>query len=193
MEVGEQHLVRAQAGVLLLDRLLDLEHQLAGLPDLLGTVDGIHEAYIYVHPTAFPMGVRIAEYMGKGYEPIGYFQLWNPMHSGVYEYPTQHGRADRTDVLHAKAFARLRRQLIPELLCIHLDSEGLGVAEMGKNWNGRKTLPFTIDYALGSKGYGPGFWMMIWLILTDLWVNFTKWVSNAWKAVKRFLGFNCRP
>ena len=114
----------------------------------------IHEAYIYVHPTAFPMGVRIAEYMGKGYEPIGYFQLWNPMHSGVYEYPTQHGRADRTDVLHAKAFARLRRQLIPELLCIHLDSEGLGVAEMGKNWNGRKTLPFTIDYALGSKEIG---------------------------------------
>ena len=101
----------------------------------------IQEGWVYIHPTAFPIGVRIAEYMGKGYEPIGYFQMWNPMHSGVYEYPIEHGLADRTDVLHAKKFPRRKRQLLPELLCIHLDSEGLGVAQMGKNWNGdRKSV-----------------------------------------------------
>lgn len=149
----------------------------------------IHEAYIYVHPTAFPMGVRIAEYMGKGYEPIGYFQMWNPMHSGVYEYPTTHGTADRTDVLHAKKFPRIKRQLIPELLCIHLDSEGLEVNQMGKNWNGRKTVPFTIDYALGNKGYGPGFWMMIWLILLDFWKSVKCSADRTWRSILRVLGF----
>jgi len=109
------------------------------------------------------MGVRIAEYMGEGYEPIGFFQMWNPPASGVYTYPEQHGAADRTDVLHAKKFARGKRQLLPELIAIHLDSEDLDLQQMGKNWNGRKTLPFTIEHAaispavetmaLNGKGY----------------------------------------
>lgn len=104
----------------------------------------IQEGWIYIHPTAFPMGVRIAEYMtkGGGYEPIGYFQLWHPSGSGVVSYPDQHGSADRTDVLHCKRFARSKRQLIPEIIVIHLDSEGLGVAQMGRNWNGRKSSLF---------------------------------------------------
>ncbi len=123
----------------------------------------IQEAYIYIHPTAFPVGVRIAEYMSKGYEPIGYFQMWNPSATGIKDYPTQHGKADRTDVLHAKKFPRLKRQLIPELLCIHLDSENSTVIKMGKNWNGRQTALFSIDYLLSpivttACGYQKGFW-----------------------------------
>ena len=104
----------------------------------------IQEGWIYIHPTAFPMGVRIAEYMtpGGGYEPIGYFQLWNPKGSKVMEYPAKHGEADRTDVLHCKKFSREKRQLLPEIITIHLDSEGLGVAEMGANWRGRTTSIF---------------------------------------------------
>lgn len=102
----------------------------------------IQEAWIYIHLSAFPMGVRIAEYMtkGGGYEPIGYFQLWNPGGSGVHNYPTEHDYCDRTDVLHCKKFARENRELLPELVCIHLDSESL--VEMGKNWKGRKTQKF---------------------------------------------------
>lgn len=111
----------------------------------------VQEGWVYIHPTAFPIGVRIAEYTHKGYEPIGYFQMWNPSASGVHEYPTEHGKADRTDVLQAKKFQRRHRQLLPELLCIHLDSEGLGVAEMGKNWNGRRTAPFTIEPLLAPR------------------------------------------
>lgn len=121
----------------------------------------IQEAYIYIHPTAFPVGVRIAEYMNKGYEPIGYFQMWNPKCSGVTEYPTQHGKADRTDVLHAKKFSRIKRQLLPEILCIHLDSEGQTVDNMGKNWNGRQTAMFTLPFI----GYHLPWWrrLIIWI------------------------------
>lgn len=104
-----------------------------------------HEGYIYIHPNVFPLGVRIAEYLSGGYEPIGYFQLWNPIHSSVYLYPDQHGAADRTDVLFAKKFPRAKRQLIPELICIHLESENLNLVEMGKNWNGRKTKIFGFE------------------------------------------------
>lgn len=131
----------------------------------------IQEAYIYIHPTAFPVGVRIAEYMNKGYEPIGYFQLWNPEASGVHEYPTKHGRADRTDVLHAKKFPRIKRQLLPELLCIHLDSDNLSVANMGANWNGRTTSLFTIDYLLPS-GYIEPWWkrLLTWIKSLFSWL-----------------------
>lgn len=117
----------------------------------------LQEGWIFIHPTAFPMGVRIAEYLnkGEGWEPIGYFQLWNPSGSGVYEYPTEHGFADRTDVLHAKRFAREDRELLPELLVIHLESEGL--AEMGANWRGRKTRLFSgITAEAQVAAPGPG-------------------------------------
>lgn len=105
----------------------------------------LHEGWIYVHPNAFPLGVRIAEYMSGGYEPIGFFQLWNPLKSKVFIYPDRHGAADRTDVLFAKKFSRKNRALIPELIAIHLDSEDLNLEQMGKNWNGRKTKLFALD------------------------------------------------
>ena len=111
----------------------------------------IHEGWIYIHSTIFPMGVRIAEYMSKGYEPIGFFQLWHPETSGVYWYPEEHGAADRTDVLFAKKWPRGLRSLIPEVIGIHLDSEDL--QSMGKNWNGRKTAPFEYPVRYESKGF----------------------------------------
>ena len=107
----------------------------------------IQEGWIYIHLTTFPIGVRIAEYNNKnaGYEPIGYFQLWNPKGSNVFDYPTQHDYCDRTDVLQCKKFARQDRELLPEIVVIHLESEGLSVDSMGKNWKGRKTKLFQSD------------------------------------------------
>jgi hypothetical protein len=104
----------------------------------------IQEGWVYIHLDSFPIGVRIAEYNNKdsGYEPIGYLQLWNPKGSGVYGYPTQHDFCDRTDVLHCKRFSRQNRELLPEIVVIHLESEGLTVDSMGKNWKGRKTRLF---------------------------------------------------
>jgi len=101
-----------------------------------------HTGWVYIHPTVFPMGVRIGEYMSEGYEPIGFFQMWHPKTSGVYLYPEMHGSADRTDVLFAKKWLRKNRGLIPEIIGVHLDSENSTIDEMGKNWNGRKTSYF---------------------------------------------------
>jgi hypothetical protein len=122
-----------------------------------------HEGWIYIHPTIFPLGVRIAEYMNKGYEPIGFLQLWNPIASKVFWYPEEHGAADRTDVLFAKKWPRAKRGLIPEIIVIHLDSENLNLKEMGKNWNGRKTSPFhfpPIEETITSYKK-PNFWTII--------------------------------
>ena len=139
----------------------------------------IQEAYIYIHPTAFPVGVRIAEYMSKGYEPIGYFQMWNPKATGIFTYPDKHGKADRTDVLHAKQFTRLKRQLIPELLCIHLESEGLTIGNMGKNWNGRKTAWFGVSELLKNKGYSLSWYVILWNWIVSLGI--CKWFKKLWK------------
>lgn len=100
----------------------------------------IQDSWIFIHLTRFPVGVRIAEYKtpGGGYEPIGYFQLWHPKRSGVRAYPDKHGFADRTDVLHCKKWPRNKRELLPEIVLIHLESEG----GIGLNWKGRTTPRF---------------------------------------------------
>lgn len=116
--------------------------------DFIDNPSPMHEGWIYVHTTAFPLGVRIAEYKNKGWEPIGFFQLWNPKGSGVYEYPKNHGSVDRSDVLFAKNFPRNKRQLIPEILSIHIDSEEM--VSMGKNWSGRQTAKFNLESFLDN-------------------------------------------
>jgi len=100
----------------------------------------IQDAWIFVHLTRFPIGVRLCEYKSYhgGYEPIGYFQLWNPVASSITSYPNKHGFADRTDVLHCKKWPREKRELLPEIVLIHLESEpGIGL-----NWKGRTTEKF---------------------------------------------------
>jgi hypothetical protein len=116
--------------------------------DFLDNPSPLHEGWIYVHTTAFPLGVRIAEYKNKGWEPIGFFQMWNPKGSGVLEYPKNHGSIDRSDVLFAKNFSRAKRQLIPEIISIHIDSEEM--VRMGKNWNGRQTVKFSLSSFLNN-------------------------------------------
>jgi hypothetical protein len=101
----------------------------------------IQDAWIFVHLTQFPVGVRLCEYKTHhgGYEPIGYFQLWNPLKSNVFTYPNKHGFADRTDVIHCKKWPRQKRELLPEIVVIHLESEpGIGL-----NWKGRTTEKFS--------------------------------------------------
>lgn len=110
--------------------------------DFISSPRQTHTGWVYIHPTVFPMGVRIGEYMSEGYEPIGFFQMWNPKTSGIYSYPEKHGAADRTDVLFAKNWPRRNRGLIPEIIGVHLDSENSTLEEMGKNWKGRKTSYF---------------------------------------------------
>ena len=90
-----------------------------------------------------PIGFRWA-LNATGYVPIGFFQLW---HSDADEwrgrrvrhYPVEHGSACRTDVQFALQWDRKDRELVPELIVAHLESEQ---CENGTNWKGRKTKPF---------------------------------------------------
>lgn len=82
-----------------------------------------------------------------GYVPIGFFQLW---HSSADEwhgakikhYPHEHSNACRSDVQHGLQWDRPKRQLLPEIISVHLESER---APLGVNWKGRKTKYFGPD------------------------------------------------
>jgi len=100
--------------------------------------------WIFIDLNFFPIGTRHADFKNKnsGYEPIGYFQLWNPRGSDVFDYPTQFDSCDVSDILHCKKFSGQNRQLLPEIVVIHLDSENFNETDIGKNWKGRKTKLF---------------------------------------------------
>lgn len=102
-------------------------------------IRAVHEGWIYLHTDRFPMGTRLIHYHETGYWPIGYFQLWNPAQSGVYEYPTDKSGFDRTDVVHLKKWPQEKRVLIPDFVCVHLCNEKHA---QGTNWLGRKTAWF---------------------------------------------------
>lgn len=122
----------------------------------------VHENYIFTHLTAFPVGTRVNQYMGEGFNVIGFFQLWNPSKSGVQQYPEHISGFDRTDVLFQKLFKIGNRRFLPEIVVIHLDSEQ---ADMGANWKGRKTKLFMPDpakagtrLATANSGYQLSWW-----------------------------------
>jgi hypothetical protein len=93
-------------------------------------------------PANLPLGARIAHMDHGGYVPIGFFQLWNGQ-SGITRYPIRQGSAEHTDVLHALQWDKPHRQLLPELIAIHLETRGKP-GPMGANWSGRTTPEFTI-------------------------------------------------
>lgn len=111
----------------------------------------VHDNWIFVHLNAFPIASRVADYNGDGYAPIGYFQMWHPQASKTTLYPQHHGQADRTDMMFAKGWAKKDRELIPEIVGIHLDSENATMTEMGRNWKGRRTAPFSYSPAKPTR------------------------------------------
>jgi hypothetical protein len=93
-----------------------------------------------------PVGGRHVPWL-HGYVPIGFFQLWHGsamIDRGYHlrRYPLHHGDAARTDVQFALQWDRRFRQLLPEVIVLHLESEP---AAQGANWNGRTTKPFAPD------------------------------------------------
>ena len=76
-----------------------------------------------------------------GYIPIGFFQLWHA-DSEILNYPEGHTDAGREDSHFATLWPRHKRQLLPEIIAYHLESES---APMAVNWKGRATKPFSID------------------------------------------------
>lgn len=114
----------------------------------------VHEADVYVHLDAFPVGTRFVWPEGHGYVPIGFFQLWHPGVSGVRSYPTEHTNAGRSDMFFAGQWPRHRRGMLPELVALHLESEQ---REQGANWDGRVTQPFEARGPIAAlrRSWGP--------------------------------------
>lgn len=101
----------------------------------------------YHHLVRFPAGMEVGTrwvHSEMGYVPIGFLQLWHSsadQYNGVRNrpYPSRHNDACRTDVQHALQWDRRNRELLPELVVLHLESEA---APNGTNWKGRKTKRF---------------------------------------------------
>lgn len=125
------------AGVYGVDRFIvkgyEAWDQFRSMPDLQ------HECDTYVHVKAFPLGTRVTHNFAGGYIPLGFFQMWNPKVSGIYDYPAEHTTAGRGDTLHAERWPRSLRALIPEVVAYHLESND---SRMAVNWNGRTTSEF---------------------------------------------------
>lgn len=110
-----------------------------------GYLDGLE--WHYSHSVAFPKGYEMGSRWASdltGYVPIGFFQMWHSSQDqwrGIRSkpYPYLHNNACRTDVQHGLQWDRNRRALIPEIICVHLESEE---CKTGSNWNGRKTKRF---------------------------------------------------
>jgi hypothetical protein len=100
-----------------------------------------------LHTSGMPLGARLVHYFGEardegiflGWRPLGFFQL---CHMSAFDhYPQKTIGADHCDLEFVRNWKRENRVLIPELIGIHLESEG---AYKGVNWYGRKSLPFEI-------------------------------------------------
>lgn len=94
-------------------------------------------------PKGFSIGTRWVDLL-TGYVPIGFFQMWHTgqdLWHGIRSkpYPQRHNDACRTDVQHGLQWDRNKRVLLPEVVCVHLESED---AALGINWKGRRSRPF---------------------------------------------------
>jgi len=101
-----------------------------------------HEMGWWFHPQ-YPLMSRLISSI-HGYTPIGAFQLFHSSELIQYNshqrrYPIKHGDAARTDHQFALQWDRRFRQLLPEVLVLHLESEP---GSHGANWCGRTTKRF---------------------------------------------------
>lgn len=111
-----------------------------------GFIERVSRSYHHnvCFPGGFEVGARWAD-IHQGYVPIGFFQLFHrdaTMYRGIRTRRYScHGHSDaaRTDVQFGLQWDRNRRQIVPELVVFHLESEESAV---GANWAGRTTRPF---------------------------------------------------
>jgi len=126
-----------------------------------GWLDNQGDYHCRVHfPPGYEVGTRWCA-PDLGYIPIGFFQLAHPDRTefkGVRQnsYPSRHADACRTDVQYGAKWDRRHRELLPELIVAHLESEP---AKLGANWAGRTTKRFAPPTAskdgTGNKGGKP--------------------------------------
>jgi glycosyltransferase involved in cell wall biosynthesis len=91
----------------------------------------------FVAANRFDMGARLVG--EQGYVPIGFFQMWHPVGSGVSSYCELHdSHGNHSDMNHASQWPRNRRGFIPEVIGVHLSSD----SDKENNWRGRRSAPF---------------------------------------------------
>jgi len=109
----------------------------------------LYKEWVYVDMSLFPVGDRMVQYKGDGWWNIGFFQMWCPKESGIYDYPVEMEGYNRTDVIHQHRWPRHKKELLPDIVCIHITSKK---HEKGQNWKGRGTPPFgPQNYELGES------------------------------------------
>jgi hypothetical protein len=113
-----------------------------------------HEMGHFWHPNYKPMSRLVSSL--HGYTPIGAFQLFHgseliQYNSHVRSYPVAHGDAARTDHQFSLLWDRKFRQLLPEIILLHLESEA---GTHGANWCGRTTKRFGPEF---TGKYDPRF------------------------------------
>lgn len=109
-----------------------------------GWLHGLTEnPYCLKFPEGYEVGARWTS-QESGWVCIGFLQIWSGNSdewwgNRVKKYPDHHGNCCRSDVQHALQWDRRQRELIPELIVAHLESQS---APNGANWKGRKTKRF---------------------------------------------------
>lgn len=92
-----------------------------------------------INLSRFKLGARISfNHTGDNWHVLGFFQMWNPSTSGIYEYPS-HNDVSQSDLVFSALWHRSRRILLPEVIVVHLEE---GKSMTGSNWQGRKTQNF---------------------------------------------------
>lgn len=98
-----------------------------------------------MHGSGLPWGSRIVQYYGiegehgkfRGWLPLGFFQMAH--RSSFDQIPEGSPRADHYDIAFAMKYPRNKRVLLPEILGVHLESDGHW---KGQDWSGRISPPF---------------------------------------------------
>lgn len=107
----------------------------------------IYQDQIYLHlGRGFDIGARVIKTWREpdfkndlGYFPLGYFQLWSEPDGVPKFYPEINKDYSRSDMEHSGQWSRDKRELIPELICLHLMGEN---DTKSINWGGRKSPKF---------------------------------------------------
>jgi hypothetical protein len=108
-----------------------------------------------LHGNSLEFGARIVHIYGEegdngkftGWKPLGYFQLCHK--SQISIYPEGSKDASHGDIAFAKMWDRNNRELIPEILGIHICTKNYE----SMNWKGRKSdkFDYSIEYSTFNK------------------------------------------
>ena len=101
-----------------------------------------------LHSAGLEFGARIVHIYGEqedngkftGWKPLGFFQLAHSSKLPDY-YPEGSRDASHGDLAFTKLWSTENRELIPEIIGVHLYTEDY----KGHNWEGRKSKPFTYE------------------------------------------------